>query len=52
MSSQLSLSLNDHLERFRVGGVRKGLVGIKDAVELEAMRIQELGVDLCETAEC
>src|SRR5450759_3224360 len=46
MMSQLPLSLDDHLERFRLGGMREGLVGIEDAIELEAMRNQELGVDL------
>ena len=46
MMSQLPLSLDDHLERFRLGGMREGLVGIEDAVEREAMRNQELGVDL------
>src|ERR1700721_2433569 len=45
-SSLLSLSLDDYLERSRVGGVREGLVGIEDAVELEAMSDQELRVDL------
>ena len=40
------LSLDDHLERFRLGGVPEGLVGIEDAVELEAMGDQSLGVDL------
>jgi hypothetical protein len=32
------LSLDDHLERLRVGGVPEGFVGIQGAVELEAMR--------------
>lgn len=44
--SQSPLSLNDHLERLCLGGVPKGLVGIEDMVELEAVRNQELGVDL------
>ena len=51
MSLHLSLSLDDHLERFRLGGVPEGFVGINDAVELEAMGYQELRVDLVRARE-
>lgn len=44
-SAQRRLSLDDHLERSRVGGVREGLVGIENAVKLEVMSNQELGID-------
>jgi hypothetical protein len=45
-SSPWPLGLDDHLERLRLGGVAEGLVGIEDLVELEAMRDQQLGIDL------
>ena len=38
--------LDDDLERLCVGRVSERLVGVENAVELEAMRNQELGVDL------
>ena len=46
MSSRLSSGLNDHLERFRHACVSEGLVGIEDLVQLEAMRNEQLGIDL------
>ena len=41
-----SLGLDDDLERLGLRGRGEGLVGIEDMVELEAMRDQQLGVDL------
>jgi hypothetical protein len=38
------LGLDDHLERVRINGVGEGSIGIKNAVELKAMRNQELGI--------
>ena len=49
-SQERCLRLDDHLERFLVGGVRKGLVGIEDLVEPEVMRDQTLGINLVERA--
>ena len=49
ISSQWCSSFDDYLERFRFGGVPEGLIGFQDAVELEAMRNQELGVDLAKS---
>src|ERR1700722_5307841 len=46
MSSRLSLGLDDHLECFRLGCVPEGFVGIEDVVQLEAMRDEQLGIDL------
>src|ERR1039458_9044111 len=46
ISSQSCLSFDDYFERFCFGGVPEGLVGIENTVKLEAMRNQELGVDL------
>src|SRR6185312_2941890 len=41
-----ALRFDDHLERPRVRGMRKSFVSIENAVELEAMGNQELGVEL------
>jgi hypothetical protein len=39
-------SFNDHLQRARIGGMREGVLGIVDAVGLQAMSNQTLRVDL------
>src|SRR6185437_4745614 len=41
-----ALRFDDHLERPRFRGMRKSFIGIENAVELEAMGNQELGVEL------
>ena len=41
----VQLSLDNNLERFGLGSVPEGFVGIKDFIELEVMRNQELWVD-------
>ena len=40
------LGFDDHLERVRINSVGEGSIGIKNAVELKAMRNQELGINL------
>ena len=40
------LGLDHHLEGMRIGGVREGLVGIDDAIQLEAVGNQQFRVDL------
>jgi hypothetical protein len=46
ISLQQRLSLDDHFERLCLGGISERLVDIEDLVEFEAMRNEELGVDL------
>lgn len=38
--------LDDDLECLRIGRVAKGLVGVQDLIEFEAMRDETLGIDL------
>src|SRR5271168_30915 len=45
VSSWWSLGLDDHLERLCLGRVSEGVVGIEDAIELEAMGYQAPWVD-------